>query len=148
MADISIPPGPIGDEPYDAIRPVGRERQSDANRAALSEALAGIELGSYDRRIVAALAGQDGSTVAVICSWLQRARAALPDGVIVLPEPAELGLPWTDGGDLLALRGPEIVLFPDGADEWTMGATTAREIAAQLAAMAQVLDERAAGGGA
>jgi hypothetical protein len=43
---------------------------------ALLEALDGIELGAYDRRIVEWLAGWEISTVGTIASLLYRARAA------------------------------------------------------------------------
>lgn len=55
---------------------------------------------------------------------------------IVLERPAELGLSWHDGGDLLALTRDGITLFPNGADEWSMSPDNARELAAHLAAMA------------
>lgn len=45
-------------------------------RSALLQALDGIELGEYDRRIVDWLAGWDTSVVAVVVSLLHRVRAA------------------------------------------------------------------------
>ncbi len=44
----------------------------------LAGALAGIELGAWDRRILEWMAGWDGSTVLTVASWLARARAAGP----------------------------------------------------------------------
>jgi hypothetical protein len=38
--------------------------------------LAGIELGAWDRRIAAWLAGWDVATVVTIASWIERSRAA------------------------------------------------------------------------
>lgn len=76
---MSIPDGPIDTEPYDAIpMPLSEPPEvwrQDA-KAALLAALDGIELGAYDRRIVESLPDGEISTVAVICSWLHRARAA------------------------------------------------------------------------
>jgi len=45
-------------------------------RGALLQAVDGVELGAYDRRILDWLAGWDTSTVAVVVSLLHRARAA------------------------------------------------------------------------
>ncbi|MEV0831488.1 MULTISPECIES: hypothetical protein [Streptosporangiaceae] len=59
---------------------------------------------------------------------------------IVLPQPAELGLTWEVGGDLLALTGDGICLYPCGVDEWLMSPAEARELAAHLAAMADAHD--------
>ena len=42
----------------------------------LEVALAGIELGGYDRRIVAWMANWDTSTLLTVVSWIVRARAA------------------------------------------------------------------------
>jgi hypothetical protein len=44
----------------------------------LAAALGGIELGAWDRRIVAWLAGWDACTVLTVASWIARARAAGP----------------------------------------------------------------------
>ena len=44
----------------------------------LADALAGIEVGAWDRRILDWLAGWDASTVLTIASWIGRARAAGP----------------------------------------------------------------------
>jgi hypothetical protein len=44
----------------------------------LAAALGGIELGAWDRRIVAWLAGWDTSTVLTVASWIARSRAAGP----------------------------------------------------------------------
>ena len=42
----------------------------------LAGALAGIELGAWDLRILGWLAGWDASTVLTVASWIARARAA------------------------------------------------------------------------
>ena len=44
----------------------------------LEEVLAGIDLGGYDRRIVAWMGGWDTSTVLTVASWIVRARAERP----------------------------------------------------------------------
>ena len=44
----------------------------------LAGVLAGIELGTWDRRIVEWMAGWDASTVLTVASWIARARAAGP----------------------------------------------------------------------
>lgn len=58
----SIPPGPY--------TPPGRRE------AALLSALAGVDLGDYDRRIITWLSSRDDPTVATIVSLITRARAA------------------------------------------------------------------------
>lgn len=65
----SIPTGPIEDEPRGAI-------EHDDRHQAFAAALDGIELGAHDRRIRDWLAIYEPSTVATICSWILRARAA------------------------------------------------------------------------
>jgi hypothetical protein len=44
----------------------------------LEAALAGIELGGYDRRIAAWMASWDTPTLLTVVSWIVRARAAGP----------------------------------------------------------------------
>ena len=44
----------------------------------LAGALAGIELGAWDRRILEWMAGWDASTVLTVASWIARSRAAGP----------------------------------------------------------------------
>ena len=44
----------------------------------LAGALAGIELGGWDRRIAGWLAGWDAATVLTVVSWIARARDAGP----------------------------------------------------------------------
>jgi hypothetical protein len=44
----------------------------------LADVLAGIELGAWDRRIVAWLAGWDASTVLTVASWIVRSQMAGP----------------------------------------------------------------------
>jgi hypothetical protein len=43
-------------------------------RAAIAGALVGVELGAWDERIVAWLAGWDSATVVPVVSWLWRVR--------------------------------------------------------------------------
>ena len=47
MTEIRIPTGPLSDAPWDAIR--SEPSQAAAMRQALTQALDGIELGTYDR---------------------------------------------------------------------------------------------------
>lgn len=67
-----LPTGPIEADPIDYYR--GREL-SDLPPL-IDEALAGMELGAYDRRIVDWLKGWDQPTIVTIASLIQRARAA------------------------------------------------------------------------
>lgn len=76
MPDIRIPDGPIESEPLHAIVPAPGESPRRAATAALLAALDGVELGAYDRTILAWLAGWEPSTVATVCSWLKRVREA------------------------------------------------------------------------
>ncbi|MGA4989950.1 hypothetical protein [Nonomuraea bangladeshensis] len=74
---------------------------------------------------------------------IRRFRAVVVEGdtdPIVLERPAELGIQWHEGGDLLALTRDGITLFPHGADEWAMSPANAREMAAHLAAMADAAE--------
>lgn len=141
MAEIDIPTGPLDEEPLRAIWPVEGDTLASANTQALTEALAGVELGAWDAELLSALGTWPRSTVATICSWLHRVHAAAAPGedAIILDPPAELGLSWADGGGLLAVSGGAIVLYPRGCDEYEMDAAEAREWAAQLVAMAEVL---------
>lgn len=60
---------------------------------------------------------------------------------IVLEWPAELGIAWDDGGDLLALGDSGIIrLHSRGVDDWDLSPAEAREMAAHLAAMADVVE--------
>jgi hypothetical protein len=76
VSDAQIPTGPIEAIPFEAIpRPslaAPRGASAERFRAELLEALDGIELGAYDRRIVDWLASWDAPTVATVCSWLLR----------------------------------------------------------------------------
>jgi hypothetical protein len=47
-----------------------------ANTADLAAELSGVELGAYDQKIIAWLAGYEPATIAVICGLIRRARAA------------------------------------------------------------------------
>ena len=66
--------------PYDVRRP--RIWDLEANRRdyldALREPFAGIDLGTYDDRLIAWLAGWDLPTVGTFASLLHRVRAAAP----------------------------------------------------------------------
>lgn len=64
---------PISDQPLD-VAPNGfvpTEKQQAALLAELAQA--GVELGEYDKRMVAWVAGWDWMTVATIASWIRRA---------------------------------------------------------------------------
>ena len=64
-----VPAGPV------EVAPAGFA--PEAERAAiLAGVLAGIELGAWDRRIVAWLAGWDAGTVLTVASWIARSRDA------------------------------------------------------------------------
>lgn len=71
-----IPIGPIHEPPWGAI-PHGDERgaMTKALHAAALDALDGIALGAYDRRIAEWLAQWDVPTVATIASWVIRGKA-------------------------------------------------------------------------
>lgn len=71
-----IPDTPINDRPLHAITDDdgGFAKKADLERA-LFHALAGVELGTQDVAILSWLAGWEPDTVAVICSWMERARA-------------------------------------------------------------------------
>jgi len=66
--------------PYDVRRP--HTWDLEANRldylAAVGEPFAGLDLGTYDDRMIAWLAGWDVSTVGTFVSLLHRVRAAAP----------------------------------------------------------------------
>lgn len=136
VAEINIPVGPLSEAPWGAIRYALTEHSIGVFQAAIRAALGDLELGAYDERIVAWLAGWDTPTVATVCSWLHRVRAAAVEGRIVLDEPEELGVPWHDGQDLFALTSDGIVMFPGAADKYDVSPDEALEWAAQLAAMA------------
>lgn len=143
MAEINIPAGPVDESPYGAIRPVGNELVSDANGAALIQALDGLELGYHDRSVISWLSERDSATVATVCSWILRARAAETAGRIVLDEVDEMGISDDDWGrDLLWLEGDRITLNAHGP--YYMDADEAQEWAAQFATMARALRARKA----
>lgn len=65
------------------LGPLDREPRStppcpsrDDREAWIREALAGVELGAYDERMIAWLAGSDVATVGTVVSWLHRVRQA------------------------------------------------------------------------
>lgn len=68
MTDFPIPTGPV-DNPPVIFRPAAD------NEAALLAALdlAGVDLGTYDRRLVTWLASWEWATVAPIAGWITRA---------------------------------------------------------------------------
>jgi len=68
--------GPIDTDPTVAVFLLGELADKAERLAALGRALAGVELGAYDRRILEWLAGWDLSVVATVLSLLYRARAA------------------------------------------------------------------------
>lgn len=90
-----------------------------------------------------------GALLALIYSrWFVRdlrdARAHGKPKPIVLEQPAELGLSWDDGGDLLVMGAGGVLVIPRG-DQYWMDAAEARDWAAQLAAMADALDAQESG---
>ncbi|MGO9294496.1 MAG: hypothetical protein ACLP52_11595 [Streptosporangiaceae bacterium] len=63
-----VPPGPIETAPPGFLPRAGQAQ-------ILANALAGLELGAWDRRILHWLANWDTCTVLTIASWITRARA-------------------------------------------------------------------------
>ena len=63
-----VPRGPIQTAPRGHLPATGRAQ-------ILAGALAGLELGAWDRRILHRLAGWDTSTALTIASWITRTRA-------------------------------------------------------------------------
>ncbi|HUY50124.1 MAG TPA: hypothetical protein VMV92_31205 [Streptosporangiaceae bacterium] len=66
-----VPGGPV-EVPPPGFVPGGEQAEI------LAAALAGVELGVWDRRILGWLAGWDASTVLTVASWIVRSRAAGP----------------------------------------------------------------------
>jgi hypothetical protein len=64
-----VPAGPVEEAPRGFV-PAARRAEI------LAGALAGIELGAWDRRIAEWLAGWDAATVLTIASWIARSRIA------------------------------------------------------------------------
>jgi hypothetical protein len=64
----SVPRGPIQTAPRGCLPATGRAQ-------ILAGALAGLELGAWDRRILHWLAGWDTSTALTIASWITRTQA-------------------------------------------------------------------------
>lgn len=62
-----VPVGPVQEAPGGFV-PVAEQRRL------LAEALAGVELGAWDERILDWLAGWDACTVLTVASWIVRAR--------------------------------------------------------------------------
>lgn len=75
MAEISIPRGPIHSAPWGSIRTGLLEPSQPVFEKVLRDALAGVELGAYDERMVRWLSGWDVPTAAVFASLLYRVRA-------------------------------------------------------------------------
>ncbi|MEV0994630.1 hypothetical protein [Nonomuraea sp. NPDC050202] len=75
MADINIPLSPIHTAPWGAIRTGLKEPARPVFEQVLRDALAGVELGAYDERMVVWLSGWDVPTVATVASLLYRVRA-------------------------------------------------------------------------
>jgi hypothetical protein len=83
-AEASVPlPGPIETDPTGELASIA-DRHGEADRinpagqvarAMLDQALSGITLGAYDRRVVAWLARRDQPTIATVASLLHRSRA-------------------------------------------------------------------------
>jgi hypothetical protein len=71
------PLGPFEREPREAFPPrrlEPRAQWAPSPRERMLEALAGVELGAYDRRILDWLLTWEPSTLAVIAGWIKRAR--------------------------------------------------------------------------
>lgn len=68
--------GPIEEPPPCLWPPYDHHEHAsvDDKRAVLGDALAGIELGEFDDRILMWLSGWDTSTVATVVSWIERAK--------------------------------------------------------------------------
>jgi hypothetical protein len=64
-----VPAGPVEAPPPGFVPKAGRAE-------ILAGVLAGIELGAWDRRIAAWLAGWDTATVLTVASWIARSRMA------------------------------------------------------------------------
>jgi hypothetical protein len=67
----AVPAGPVEEAPEGFFSRSVLER-------VLEDALAGVGLGAYDRKIAAWMAGWDASTVLTVASWVTRARAEGP----------------------------------------------------------------------
>ncbi len=67
----AVPAGPLESAPGGFLP--GKERSS-----ILAGVLEGVEMGSWDRRVVGWLSGLDTSTALTIASWIARSRAAGP----------------------------------------------------------------------
>ena len=66
-----VPAGPVDRPPAGFVPRAGQEE-------ILRAVLAGVELGGWDRRIVAWMANWDTCTVLTVASWIGRAREAGP----------------------------------------------------------------------
>jgi hypothetical protein len=83
VTKFSIPSGPIYDW-HDLNRAItdddGEFASTTEHKEALEAALAGLELGAQDVRTLEWLAGWETQTVAVLCAWINRARAQGAEG--------------------------------------------------------------------
>ena len=68
-----VPAGPVEAAPRGFV-PEGERAEI------LAGVLAGIEMGAWDRRIAAWLAGWDAGAVVTIASWIERSRTARGPG--------------------------------------------------------------------
>lgn len=76
VVKINIPDGPINESPWHAITDDDGDHAGRGElELALHHALDGLELGSQDVDTLRWLAGWEPTTIAVICSWITRARA-------------------------------------------------------------------------
>jgi hypothetical protein len=66
-----VPAGPV------EVAPRGFVPEAELAQI-LAGVLAGVELGAWDRRILAWMAGWDACTVLTVASWIARSRAAGP----------------------------------------------------------------------
>ena len=66
-----VPDGPV------EVAPPGFVPAAEQQRI-LAEVLVGVELGAWDQRMVAWLAGWDAATVLTVASWIMRARERGP----------------------------------------------------------------------
>jgi len=64
-----VPAGPVETPPRGFV-------PADGLAEILAGVLAGVELGAWDRRVAAWVAGVDACTVLTIASWIARSRAA------------------------------------------------------------------------
>ena len=71
VVSLLVPDGPV------EVAPPGFVPAAEQQRI-LVEVLVGVELGAWDQRMVAWLAGWDAATVLTVASWIVRARERGP----------------------------------------------------------------------